>query len=133
MDNENDSISSLRFLGENYFDKSRNNIHEINKENNKNKIRSINIFKPSMLQQNENIINENSSSDNNNFSFDNKIFEKKKDEIIEQPKEEKIECEICNEMFIVNGENKLEKCGHAFCSSCCFDSLSVKIKENKLP
>jgi len=44
-----------------------------------------------------------------------------------------MECEICNEMFIVNKENKLEKCGHAFCSSCWFDSLSVKIKENKLP
>ena len=132
--NDNDSISSLRILGENYFDKSRNSIQEINRDiNNKNKIRSINIFKPSFIQQNENIINKNSSSDNNNLSFDNKISERKNDNNIEQQKEEKIECEICNEVFIVNKENKLEKCSHAFCSSCWFDSLSVKIKENKLP
>ena len=74
-----------------------------------------------------NILNDqNLSSDNNNLSFDNKISEKKND------KEEKIECEICNEIFIINNDNKLEKCGHAFCSSCWFDSLSVKIKENYL-
>ena len=36
-------------------------------------------------------------------------------------------------MFNVNNENKLENWGHAYCSSCWFDSLSVKIKENKLP
>ena len=48
--NENDSISSLRILGENYFDKSRNSIQEINRDiDNKNKIRSINIFKPSFI------------------------------------------------------------------------------------
>ena len=32
----------------------------------------------------------------------------------------------------VNEFNKLENCGHAFCSSCWYDALSVKIKENKL-
>ena len=47
--------------------------------------------------------------------------------------EEKIECEICNDMFIANEKNTVENCGHAFCSSCWYDSLSVKIKENKLP
>ena len=47
-------------------------------------------------------------------------------------KEEKKECEICNEIFQVNEFNKLENCGHSFCSSCWYDSLSVKIKENKL-
>ena len=50
-----------------------------------------------------------------------------------KPKEELIECEICNEKFLVNKRNKVEKCGHAFCSGCWYDSLSVKIKENKLP
>ena len=48
-------------------------------------------------------------------------------------KEEKMECTICNEIFIVNQKNKVEKCGHAFCPECWHDSLSVKIKENKLP
>ena len=47
-------------------------------------------------------------------------------------KEEKKECEVCNEIFTVNEINKLEKCGHSFCLSCWYDSLSVKIKENKL-
>ena len=47
-------------------------------------------------------------------------------------KKEKIECEVCNEMFIVNKDNKVEKCGHAFCSNCWYDFLSIKIKENKL-
>ena len=47
-------------------------------------------------------------------------------------KREKIECEICNELFIVDKTNKVEKCGHAFCPECWFDFLSVKIKEDKL-
>ena len=49
------------------------------------------------------------------------------------PEEEKKECEICNEIFIVNENNKVEKCGHSFCPGCWYDFLSVKIKENKLP
>ena len=56
-----------------------------------------------------------------------------KDELNLIQKEEKIECDICNEMFIVDKNNKVEECGHAFCSSCWFDFLSVNIKENKLP
>jgi len=48
-------------------------------------------------------------------------------------KKPKIECEVCNEMFTVNEKNKVKKCGHAFCSNCWYDYLSIKIKENKLP
>ena len=55
---------------------------------------------------------------------------KKKEDL--NSKKEKIECEICNEMFIANKNNKVEKCGHAFCPNCWYDFLSVKIKENKL-
>ena len=36
-------------------------------------------------------------------------------------------------MFFVNRNNKVEKCGHAFCSNCWYDFLSIKIKENNLP
>ena len=43
------------------------------------------------------------------------------------------ECEICNELFYVNYTNKNQNCGHSFCKNCWYDSLSVKIKENKLP
>ena len=131
INNDSDSIPSNPTLGEFYLEKSTNSINEIGKNNNKN-ISAINIFKSFRIQHNENINNQNLSNDTNNLSFDNRILEKKKEEIIEPLKEEKIECEICNEMFIVNDENKLEKCGHAYCSSCWFDSLSVKIKENKL-
>ena len=46
--------------------------------------------------------------------------------------EKMINCEICNELFLETKNNKLEKCGHAFCNECWFDSLSIKIKENKL-
>ena len=42
------------------------------------------------------------------------------------------ECEICNELFTVNENNRLENCGHAFCFGCWYDYLSVMIKENKL-
>ena len=47
-------------------------------------------------------------------------------------KEEKIECEICNDLFIASEKNTVLNCGHSFCCSCWYDSLSVKIKENKL-
>ena len=47
--------------------------------------------------------------------------------------EKMVNCEICNELFFENKKNKVEKCGHAFCNGCWFDSLSIKIKENKLP
>jgi hypothetical protein len=36
-------------------------------------------------------------------------------------------------MFTVHEKNKIKKCGHAFCSNCWYDFLSIKIKENKLP
>jgi len=48
-------------------------------------------------------------------------------------KKKEIECEVCNEMFTVNEKNRVKKCGHAFCSNCWYDFLSIKIKENKLP
>ena len=55
----------------------------------------------------------------------------KKDDL--KSKRKKIECEVCNEMFTVHEKNKVKKCGHAFCSNCWYDFLSIKIKENKLP
>ena len=52
---------------------------------------------------------------------------------IKNNKEEEIECDVCNELFIPNEKNRVEKCGHIFCSGCWYDYLSVNIKENKLP
>ena len=44
----------------------------------------------------------------------------------------KSECPVCGEQFIVNENNKVKNCGHAFCNGCWYDFLSVKIKENKI-
>jgi hypothetical protein len=87
--------------------------------------------------QNQNI-NLNKNNKENNFKIQKQkiknipisetiIQVNKSDEI------EKKECEVCNEIFVVNRNNKINNCGHAFCSGCWYDFLSVKIKENKLP
>ena len=94
---------------------------------------------------NENDSYEILSETSSNFSFNirimkNKNMERKRNNNINinsEPKfelkeKEKIECKICNELFEVNSTNKVEKCQHAFCNECWYDSLSVKIKENKL-
>ena len=97
----------------------------------------------STLKNSENDTNKNNSI-NNYLSYDSLDISFKKEK--EKPKlsksinikeylkskQKKIECEVCNEMFISNKNNKVEKCGHAFCSNCWYDFLSVKIKENKL-
>ena len=100
----------------------------------------------STIKYKENSANEKNSNNNNTFSSCESLnisFKKEK----EKPKmsksininqdlksnKEKKECEVCNEMFVVNKKNKVEKCGHAFCSNCWYDFLSIKIKENKLP
>ena len=41
-------------------------------------------------------------------------------------------CPICSENFISTNKNTVEKCKHSFCDDCWYNSLSVKIKENKL-
>ena len=82
-------------------------------------------------QNTNNILIMNQNKTNNIINHEDN--QNTKDELILIQKEEKIECDICNEMFIVDKNNKVEECGHAFCSSCWFDFLSVNIKENKLP
>ena len=82
-------------------------------------------------QNTNNILIMNQNKTNNIINHEDN--QNTKDELNLIQKEEKIECDICNEMFIVDKNNKVEECGHAFCSSCWFDFLSVNIKENKLP
>ena len=83
-------------------------------------------------QNTNNILTMNQNKTNNIINHEDNQ-NNTKDELNLIQKEEKIECDICNEMFIVDKNNKVEECGHAFCSSCWFDFLSVNIKENKLP
>ena len=112
-----------------------NNESSTKNENNKNQV------KKSLNSSNEiKTIKKNLESEFNNLNINKEIKKQNKSEILENSEykielklnEEKKECEICNEIFQVNEFNKLEKCGHSFCSSCWYDALSVKIKENKL-
>ena len=78
------------------------------------------------------------SSDSLDISFKNqkkisKKFRATKNKKDLNSKKKKIECEVCNEMFIVDKNNEVGKCGHAFCNNCWYDFLSINIKENKLP
>ena len=131
----------------------KKSINNINSKFNNNKLKSS--FNTSKLESSVNTNDNNDEisikSENNNQiknsidssdevktnikNYESEIKILNNDEKIKinlNKKEEKKECEICNEIFQVNEFNKLENCGHSFCSSCWYDSLSVKIKENKL-
>ena len=119
---------------------------EINESNNKSEIKSKNSLKKSLesssvkesnITKEKNLSNgeEDKISYNNNIKRNEK-YEKNKiiklDKKRDLSEDKKIECEICNDKYIVTDKNKVNKCGHSFCDSCWFDSLSIKIKENKL-
>ena len=114
-----------------------NNIEKINEnENNKNEINKKELDE---LSEDINDINFKMfpfkyGLNRNKKNIINRVKNYSENTTLEEIKtiEEKIECIICNEMFIVNEKNKNEKCGHAFCNSCWYDFLSVKIKDNKL-
>jgi hypothetical protein len=90
---------------------------------------SINYHRSISASHIRNESNNNMLSDETNFRNIKNHFNNNNNDL--KKKEEKIECGICNEMFIVNNDNRVSKCGHAFCPSCWYDFLSVKIKENK--
>ena len=145
-DTINNTINDNLFISQNY-------IKEINKNYSFTKnIKDINIninnsiisLKTPNIKIKDEAKTEQLSFETNNYSKnDNKAGEElevndvafevinTKSEL--NTKEEEIECEICNELFIPNDSNTLINCGHSFCSSCWFDALSAKIKENKLP
>ena len=79
-----------------------------------NNIEENDIVSNSILLIEDNNIKKNLIPNNNNISI------------------KKEECPICEELYIPNDENKLDKCGHSFCHECWFNSLSIKIKENQL-
>jgi len=112
------NVNSENSLEESKRDQSKNyEANEKNKNNSNNNFLSCGSLIISFKKEKE----KPKISDAINIKQD---FESKKDQI---------ECEVCNEMFIVNENNKVKKCGHSFCSNCWYDFLSVKIKENKLP
>ena len=128
--NENDNS---KYIIHNSVLKTKNIIKESLQNNNiKNSLdintkinNSISYFEPSNNKKNKDDIKSNLS-----FNIIKKINNTKNEVKTEEIKEE---CRICNEKFIVDSSNTLTKCGHSFCSSCWFDALTVKIKENKLP
>jgi len=85
---------------------------------------NINKIKNSILSLNKRNVRKDKINIENNLNTKNELISKE---------EGKMECEICNELFVPNDKNTVKNCGHSFCSSCWYDSLSVKIKENKLP
>ena len=128
-DNDANKDSTVNNINKNSLKKLRINEKDLDEiqNNESNKISNLN--------QN---INLNKNNKENNFKIQKQkiknipisetiIQVNKSDEI------EKKECEVCNEIFVVNRNNKINNCGHAFCSGCWYDFLSVKIKENKLP
>ena len=149
-EDKNTNNNSL-YQDHNSLMKSINTIKESNQNNNMknnfdantniNNTNSINSLEFSDIKKNKDDKELNSSIKNS--CKINKELENNNNEILEvdntkievKPEEikKKEECQICNEIFIADSFNTLSKCGHSFCSSCWFDALSVKIKENKLP
>ena len=133
--NINNNENSLEENKEDQKENNENNNNNFDKFSKKSLSRSIiNDSEASSNEKNVNYL----SSEPLDISFKNhkEIPEKYRAINIKNDsnsKKEKIECEICNEMFIVDKNNKVEKCGHAFCNSCWYDFLSINIKENKLP
>ena len=122
---ENEKSSPSELSDSSVFYKSRN----------KSKFDSINNSSSERIFFTKNIKN-NMESKNKIVTYNIKkyiINSKNYNDSEKDVEEEKKECPICGEEFIVNGKNKVKKCGHAFCDGCWYDFLSIKIKENKLP
>ena len=134
----NSLMKSINTIKESNYNNNMKNNFDANTNINNN---SINSLEFSDIKKNKDDKELNSSIKNS--CKINKELENNNNEILEvdntkievKPEEikKKEECQICNEIFIADSFNTLSKCGHSFCSSCWFDALSVKIKENKLP
>ena len=75
----------------------------------------------------------NKSNIDNNIEYNKEDIKKSiQNEDIKLDVEPQNICEVCNENFIPNEHNKIEKCGHSFCNDCWFQYLSIKIEENKI-
>ena len=129
----NNNLSN-KYLINNFRESNTNNsdIKKIKIDELSNEIHSLSfetINKENIFQINE----KNMEVKKKNISKSQFKFNNTKEELNPKQKQEKKVCEICNNIFIINKNNKVEKCGHSFCSECWYDFLSVKIKENKLP
>ena len=129
----NNNLSN-KYLINNFRESDTNNsdIKKIKIDELSNEIHSLSfetINKENIFQINE----KNMESKKKNISKSQFKFNNTKEELNPKQEQEKKVCEICNNIFLINKNNKVEKCGHSFCSECWYDFLSVKIKENKLP
>ena len=131
---------------------NENNINEIKKNEKDSSSEKSDSFSFGKINKRINSnLSFSSSSDREELNYDMKKsininslknpFRKREDkhnlknesEIEELEEEEKKECPICGDEFMVNRKNKVKNCSHAFCDECWYDFLSIKIKENKLP
>ena len=129
--NESIDNKSINSLGNHYIENDV--LDEIDKNVSNKEIESFDSNNEFSYKE-KNFINKNKEKfykiKHNNINI-NKI---KEDKIkLKNEKLIKKECDICSEEFIVTDKNKVKNCGHSYCDGCWFDSLSIKIKENKLP
>ena len=127
----NNNLSN-KYLINNFRESDTNNsdIKKIKIDELSNEIHSLSfetINKENIFQINE----KNMESKKKNISKSQFKFNNTKEELNPKQEQKKKVCEICNNIFHINKNNKVEKCGHSFCSECWYDFLSVKIKENK--
>ena len=129
--NESIDNKSINSLGNHYIENDV--LDEINKNVSSKEIESFDSNNEFSYKE-KNFINKNKEKfykiKHNNINI-NKIKEDKIE--LKNEKLIKKECDICSEEFIVTDKNKVKNCGHSYCDGCWFDSLSIKIKENKLP
>ena len=129
--NESIDNKSINSLGNHYIENDV--LDEIDKNVSNKEIESFDSNNEFSYKE-KNFINKNKEKFYN-INHNNININKIKEDKIELKNEKLIkkECEICNEEFIVTDKNKVKNCGHSYCDGCWFDSLSIKIKENKLP
>ena len=119
IENKNKSNNECYFCGEKkeihlgYIPNDNNDNDDIQYVDSENKLNKSNI-------------------DNNIKENEEDIKKSIKNEDIKLDVEPQNICEVCNENFIPNEHNKIEKCGHSFCNDCWFQYLSIKIEENKI-
>ena len=125
--NNNDEEKKSNYSLGNYYLKESNS--KINKSNSED----LEMGE----EKDKKVNNENNSSVKNSikFSHNSDITNEHINESDKVGNNQKIKeiCQVCEEEFIVTDKNKIKNCGHAFCEECWVYSLSITIKENKIP
>ena len=146
--NNDDNIKTINQINNDIKYNKRNNNNEVNNNkrknndfNNKYISMSVNIngsfndTEKNDLEQNDNYIG-NEKKPKLNLSQSQNFQHETKESINIDKDDYNLSknniCAICNETFTSTDENTVKNCGHSFCNECWYDTLKVKIEENKL-